>query len=568
MTAELLRGQPVSRGMKPPVALVSLLAVLALPASAPAAGPGSADPSFGTGGVTAMAIPPGGYGFYEVGVAADGRILAAGHVTDGNLHGAVVARFEPDGRVDDSFGAGGVVRLQLGEGPYPSTRVDGLAVDPDGGAVVAGSGTDQQNREELAAVRLDPAGRVRWQVRHQIGRAAGPPGPNGEGAAMSRAQAVIRQDDGKYLLGGTASTETRGGLEVALARLNPADGSLDRTFAGGAGALVEAGHGPGDASISTLLLTPSGSVVAGGGVYDLCSYRQTCPRAILQAYAADGTRDASFGAGPTGLAGIDELAAAPDGKLVATGFTHTQYTNFEHAAIARYTAAGVLDRGFAAPDGFMRMPERIKAGRGALAVQADGRILLPTSAGGRSGIARLLPDGRVDDSFGFGGVGTAGSPGGPTAGASAMALQPDGRIVVAGSLDTGEDRPLTPPETRYAVARLMAGTAHGRLDVNRTLKVRGREARVGLRCTALGATACAGRLKLTSIYGDGRRVTFGRAGYAIPSGEGATIRIALSREARRRLRRGGRRMTARLVVANQGDRVIRRRVTLTARRLK
>lgn len=77
----------------------------------------------------------------------------------------------------------------------------------------------------------------------------------------------------------------------------------------------------------------------------------------------------------------------------------------------------------------------------AVAVQPDGKIVVASGSGGEHGLllARYLPSGAPDTSFGDGGY--VETPVGDWAGAGAMAVQPDGKIVVAGtrSPQAGED---------------------------------------------------------------------------------------------------------------------------------
>jgi hypothetical protein len=84
-----------------------------------------------------------------------------------------------------------------------------------------------------------------------------------------------------------------------------------------------------------------------------------------------------------------------------------------------------------------------------VAVQPNGDIVVADSFG----LARYLPDGKLDTSFGAGGLAGAGFA------ASALAIQPNGGYVVAGLEQTG-------PELRqddFTVARL---TTSGRLDTS------------------------------------------------------------------------------------------------------
>lgn len=162
--------------------------------------------------------------------------------------------------------------------------------------------------------------------------------------------------------------------------------------------------------------------------------------------------DATFGTGgiTTSPIGADvdwakAIALQPDGKILLGGFAGS------HMALARYTAEGQLDAGFGSQGKvitvFPGSPSDIRA----IAVQPDGRILAaglvtisnPTGSPGYFAVLRYLSDGSPDPSFGTNGrvttlIGTSCIP-------YAMALLPDGRILVAGNDDQG-----------FAVARYLA----------------------------------------------------------------------------------------------------------------
>ena len=131
-------------------------------------------------------------------------------------------------------------------------------------------------------------------------------------------------------------------------------------------------------------------------------------------------------------AAADTLVVQPDGKLVLAGRTW-----FESGAIARLNADGGIDTGFG-EQGFSidhRLP-----GLQALAIQPDGRIL-GAAAGGS--LARYLPGGAIDPSFGAGGIGGGDEPGEvhfiyPNYGPSDLLVQPGGAIVASGNHSLGD----------------------------------------------------------------------------------------------------------------------------------
>lgn len=161
---------------------------------------------------------------------------------------------------------------------------------------------------------------------------------------------------------------------------------------------------------------------------------------------AAGTPDTSFGGGViTTPVGVSEdyanaVAVQADGKVLVAGSTATnQGTQF---SIVRHLRDGGLDPAFG-QGGKVVLPMGTRGNDGvaALAVQPDGRILLAGSSDqGASGmdfaLLRLLPNGQVDPSFGTGGKLIVDFFGG-TDRARAIALLPDGRIVVGGEAHSG-----------------------------------------------------------------------------------------------------------------------------------
>ena len=93
--------------------LVSLLLALTLVATSAgvvAAHPGDLDPSFGTGGTVTT---PVGYAS-AVALQGDGKIVAAGHTDAGTRGAFALARYNPNGSLDATFGRGGTVTTAFG----------------------------------------------------------------------------------------------------------------------------------------------------------------------------------------------------------------------------------------------------------------------------------------------------------------------------------------------------------------------------------------------------------------------------------------------------------------------
>lgn len=164
--------------------------------------------------------------------------------------------------------------------------------------------------------------------------------------------------------------------------------------------------------------------------------------------------DPAFGVRGTATTAIGDASDAhcvvlqPDNKVVVAGGTATRRSNGtlrnEGFALARYTADGELDATFG--DGGIVVTAGVGAFQGgayALALQPDGKIVAGgTSRKERTGLfalARYEPDGSLDRRFGEGGK--AELTIGDNAELHDLALQPDGKIVVAGTSRNERDLP-------------------------------------------------------------------------------------------------------------------------------
>jgi len=140
-------------------------------------------------------------------------------------------------------------------------------------------------------------------------------------------------------------------------------------------------------------------------------------------FNTDGTLDTAFGAG--GIAALPLngalLALQPDGKIVVTG----QGSGTSSTSLARLNSNGQLDPTF----GQGGLAPLQTFGSDAIALQSDGRILVASGSlfGVTGSLARYNKDGSVDKTFGISGqVASIASP-------SALAVQSDGKIVAAGA---------------------------------------------------------------------------------------------------------------------------------------
>lgn len=228
----------------------------------------------------------------------------------------------------------------------------------------------------------------------------------------------------------------------------------DPDFGAGGLALVNVAH-EWIGFVWSIVIQPDGRILAGGRTSDAFVVLRALP---------DGTLDPSFGTGglasvpvgsailtPTTVSGLGAIALAPDGSIVVATVLVEIDTAVQRELVARLTPDGALDASFGTRGyvvGDYTVPEGALAN--AVAVQPDGRIVVAS----RDHVDRLLPDGTPDPSFGSGGR-FASMLGGVFADYQAVALDGSGRVVlsgVQGAVDVGR---------RVFVARL---TSTGALD--------------------------------------------------------------------------------------------------------
>jgi uncharacterized delta-60 repeat protein len=229
-------------------------------------------------------------------------------------------------------------------------------------------------------------------------------------------------------------------VSAALALAAPAD--LDTTFSGDGKQTVNFG---GTDSALAVAVTPDGKIVvagSGGGGNDMVVTRLNANGSVDTSFAPPGGEAfVNFG----GNDGANAMALQPDGKIVLAGSTDAVGSG--DFAVARLNADGTPDTSFSG-DGKLtagfNAPNETAVG---VAVQQNGKIVVLGNGDANSDfvLARYNPDGSVDTGFGTGGA-VAVDFGGVEFDGD-VALQPDGKIVLAGSMNAN-------PQWDMAFARL------------------------------------------------------------------------------------------------------------------
>lgn len=270
------------------------------------------------------------------------------------------------------------------------------------------------------------------------------PNTQPNGMIWNPAEDVIVQPDGKILVAGSALHGING-FDLTVTRFN-ADGSLDSGFANN-GVFRHDFTGSSD-KLYGIVLQPDGKIVAAGQAYLGVVNDEADTAFTVIRLNPNGSFDASFGNGGivitnffSSLDQATEVALQPDGKIIATGWVTQGGVNtgstYDFAAV-RYNPNGSLDATFGDGDGIVFVDFN---GRGDLAqtsaLQPDGKILM---AGWVStldsqydyGLLRLNPNGSLDTTFDGDGrvVTTFGQNWNELA--RGMSLAPGGKIVVTG----------------------------------------------------------------------------------------------------------------------------------------
>lgn len=362
-----------------------------------------------------------------VAIQADGKIVAAGYTSSregerGNKLFAL-ARYDPDGRLDATFGVNGKVTTRIDR----DNIANAVAIQADG-KIVAGGGSFSIVRKSFDFTL------VRYNINGSLDASFGEGGIATKSIttiSMVGIDGIVLQTDGKIVAVGTETTPGKFGT-FTLLRFNP-DGTLDPTF--GTNGKVSTNISATNDIANAVAVQADGKIVAVGS--SVMSIRRGVDFSVVR-YNTDGSLDRTFGAGGKvatdtgGQEGANAVTIQADGKIVVVGDVSEVLLekNVARIGVMRYNTNGSVDSTFAG--GGMVKTQALGEdiyGR-AVAIQQNGKILVV--GGPHFSLLRYTTDGHLDTSFGAGGEARVRGNSFSQSG-SALAIQADGKIVAAGT---------------------------------------------------------------------------------------------------------------------------------------
>jgi uncharacterized delta-60 repeat protein len=371
--------------------------------------------------------------------------LVAGYTSNGSNFDIALARYYPDGTLDNNLDGDGILMTAVGSGDDEALCI----ALQDNGKIVAGGFSNNGLDNDFLIVRYNNDGSLDETFNSNGIVTTDFSSDNDE------INSIAIQEDGKIVAAGSAIVGAI--YHFALARYNT-DGTLDQSFSDDGKIITEIGQN-GDFAYGVAIQSDDKIVATGlsvSGFYSDIS---------LVRYNSNGTLDNTFsydGKLMTDIGSLNDyamsLAIQQDGKIVVAGNSENGLNN--DFTIVRYNTDGTLDDSFS-EDGKQTTP----IGTGwdyarSLAIQPDGKLLVAgyteISLLTHSVLVRYDSIGSLDSTFATDGIAiTELSPNGDKV--KSVTLQPNGRIVVAGSATTGSNND-------FAVARYISGLNIGILE--------------------------------------------------------------------------------------------------------
>lgn len=351
----------------------------------------------------------------------------------------LVARYNDDGTLDTTFNAAGAtpgVATTDLQGSFDQAYA--IAVQSDGKIVVVGT-TDNGGAADFGVVRYNSDGTIDTDFGVD-GIVVTDLGQDGE-----EAKGVAVQADGKIIVVGYTSDFTVGPDSEKFATVRyTAAGALDTSFSGDGKDLQDLVVDLSD--IASCVAIQSNQKIVVGGVADghFAVIRYTTSGVLDTTFSGDGKVTGPFGFTEAVL--LQDDPSSLDDKILLGGYGYAPFSPDQDAILVRYTAAGVLD-GTLAGGGMVVVDVGSSADKAsALAIEPSGKIVFAGQSAdpsdpstGKFLVGRLNTNGTLDQTFGPNGLVSTDVAGLTKENAALGMGLKDGKILLAGYSDNGTD---------------------------------------------------------------------------------------------------------------------------------
>lgn len=401
---------------------------------------GAIDSSFGNNGIKVITFIPRG-----IALQRDGKIL----ITGGDESGFVVARYNIDCSIDYTFNGIGqnITVFELKRAPDCKECVDStedrsgtanvIAIQQDGKIIVGGSAftTSSPDNTSFAIARYNTNGTIDSTFDNdgkqttKIRIDSSDQRIDFDDAGYS----LALQNDGKIILAGYSQKQ------FVVVRYNNT-GTLDSSFDYDGRQTINF-MSDGEIGNSAAIQNDGKIVVAGYTLnrdsngndnYDFALTRLTNNGSLDNTFDGDGMLTTDFNSTNDYAA---SLAIQGDGKIIVVGYLYSLLES-EKMVVVRYDTGGTPDKSFGTDGKIIASFEQGNTSFDAIAVQEDGKIIAAgqtfNGTNNSFAVARYYPNGTLDKSFGNNGRQITDF--GNNAYATAVALQSNGKILVAGNL--------------------------------------------------------------------------------------------------------------------------------------
>ncbi|MEP7317232.1 MAG: T9SS type A sorting domain-containing protein [Panacibacter sp.] len=299
---------------------------------------GTLDNTFGVSGKVLTDLVPKYHIYYSqamaLAVQKDGKIVITGHgYRDVGLYGdydILIARYNPDGSLDESFGKSGIVISDFGD---PDEQANTIALQPNGKIVVGGT----SNNDQLLA---------RYNINGGLDSTfAGKGWLTTDYFGFDYVNSIALQPNGKIVAGGTSGV---GDQFFLLIRYNR-NGTIDSSF--GSYGKVATDFGYGGDQLSSMALQPDDKIIGTGKTGGAPGLEGKI--AVIR-YLTNGNLDSSFGTNgkvktevASKFSNGAKILLQPNAKIVVVGGVYNLMSSYDwDFALLRYNKDGSVNKPF------------------------------------------------------------------------------------------------------------------------------------------------------------------------------------------------------------------------------